>query len=207
VGVPTSENDINSEIKVTGAEGDFDVAVKAVDYDYMKTFDLHLAAGRWFLKEFQEKEGMEFLLNETAVRELGYAPEEALGKEVTFGMNNFKGNVVGVVRDFHVKSLREAIKPLVMFQYPKLYFEGGVKISNSDIPETIGHIKAAWEQAFPGYLFDYQFLDEALEKNYSREEQLYSIFKIFAGISIGIGCLGLFGLISFLVVQKTKEVG
>ena len=207
VGVPTSENDINSEIKVAGAEGDFDVAVKAVDYDYMKTFDLHLAAGRWFLKEFQEKEGMEFLLNETAVRELGYAPEEALGKEVTFGMNNFKGNVVGVVRDFHVKSLREAIKPLVMFQYPKLYFEGGVKISNGNIPETIGHIKSAWEQAFPGYLFDYQFLDEALEKNYSREEQLYSIFKIFAGISIGIGCLGLFGLISFLVVQKTKEVG
>jgi len=138
---------------------------------------------------------------------LGYSSEEVLGKEILFGMNNIKGNVVGVVKDFHVKSLREAIKPIIMFQYPKLYFEGGVKISNNNIPETIEHIKKAWEQAFPGYLFTYEFLDDALARNYSREEQLFSIFKIFAGISIGIGCLGLFGLISFLVVQKTKEVG
>ncbi|HCR53270.1 MAG TPA: hypothetical protein DIW27_02545 [Cytophagales bacterium] len=80
-------------------------------------------------------------------------------------------------------------------------------MNNNHIPETIDHIKAAWEQAFPGYLFTYQFLDDGLAKNYAREAQLFSIFKIFAGISIGIGCLGLFGLISFLVVQKTKEVG
>lgn len=207
VGVPTSENDINSEVKISGLEDDFNVAVKTVDFDYMKTFDLQLAAGRWFLKEDQDVENIEFLLNETAVRELGYSSEEVLGKEILFGMNNIKGNVVGVVKDFHVKSLREAIKPIIMFQYPNLYFEGGVKISNNSIPETIEHIKKAWEQAFPGYLFTYEFLDDALARNYSREEQLFSIFKIFAGISIGIGCLGLFGLISFLVVQKTKEVG
>ncbi|MFZ1807202.1 MAG: ABC transporter permease [Cyclobacteriaceae bacterium] len=207
VGVPTSENDINSEINLTGVEDDFEVVIKTVDFDYMKTFDLQLAEGRWFLKENQSPEEIEFLINETAARELGYSSDEALGKEILFGMNDIKGNVVGVVEDFHVKSLREAIKPIVMFQYPKLYFEGGVKISSSNIPETIEHIKKTWEQAYPGYLFTYEFLDDAMAKNYSREEQLFSIFKIFAGISIGIGCLGLFGLISFMVVQKTKEVG
>lgn len=207
VGVPTSDNDINSEIKVTGLEGDFEVAFKTVDFDYLKTFDLQLASGRWYLKENQNAEEIEFIINETAARELGFSSEEVLGKEIFFGMNDIKGNVVGVVKDFHVKSLREAIKPIVMFQYPKLYFEGGVKISNSNVPETIEHIKSAWEQAYPGYLFTYEFLDDAMAKNYSREEQLFSIFKIFAGISIAIGCLGLFGLISFMVVQKTKEVG
>lgn len=207
VGAPTSDNDINSEIKVTGLEGDFEVSFKTVDFDYLKTYDLRLTSGRWYLKENQNGEEIEFVINETAARELGYSSEEVLGKEISFGMNDIKGNVVGVVKDFHVKSLREAIKPIVMFQYPVLYFEGGVKISNSNVPETIEHIKSVWEMAYPGYLFTYEFLDDAMSKNYSREEQLFSIFKIFAGISIGIGCLGLFGLISFMVVQKTKEVG
>lgn len=208
IGVPTSENDIDSEIKIADRDDYFDVTLKTVDYDYKETFDIQLAAGRWFLKEDQSEQEIEFLLNETAMRDLGYvSPDDVLGKEIQFGMNNIKGNVVGVVQDFHVKSLREAIQPIVLFQYPKLYFEAGVKINNNHIPETIDHIKAAWEQAFPGYLFTYQFLDDGLAKNYAREAQLFSIFKIFAGISIGIGCLGLFGLISFLVVQKTKEVG
>ncbi len=208
VGVPTSSNDINSEITVEGLLDDFEVGIKAVDYDYKETFDLQLAAGRWFLNQEQDAKGGEFLLNETAVRQMGFAsPDEALGKLISFGLDNLKAPVVGVVKDFHVKSLREAIKPIVLVQHPELYFEGGIKISNQNIPEIVAHIKSVWEETFPGFLFDYQFLDESLAENYSREEQLYSIFKIFSGISIGIGCLGLFGLISFLVVQKTKEVG
>ena len=208
VGVPTSSNDINSEINVEGLIDDFEVGIKAVDHDYKETFDLRLVAGRWFLNESQDAKGGEFLLNETAIRSLGFAtPEEALGKIVSFGLDDLKAPVVGVVKDFHVKSLREAIKPIVLMQHPDLYFEAGIKITNQNVPETIAHIKAIHDETFPGFLFDYEFLDESLAKNYSREEQLFSIFKIFSGISIGIGCLGLFGLISFLVVQKTKEVG
>lgn len=208
VGVPTSSNDINSEIKVEGLDEDLEVGIKAVDYDYQETFDLELAAGRWFLNEAQDAKGGEYLLNETAVRQLGFSTtEEVLGKIISFGLDDQKAPVVGVVKDFHVNSLKEAIKPIVLVQHPGLYFEGGIKISNLHVPETIAHIKSVWEETFPGFLFDYQFLDEGLVENYKREEQLYSIFKIFSGISIGIGCLGLFGLISFLVVQKTKEVG
>ncbi len=208
IGVPTSENDINSDLKVEGVEEEFLAGIKAVDYDYLETFDLQLLAGRWFLKEQQEEAGLEFLINETAVRELGFSsPEEILGKELTFGLSRAKGPVIGVVKDFHTKSLHEAIKPQVLLQYPKFYFEAGVKIAAGNVPETIEHIKASWEEAFPDYIFDYTFLDDNLEKNYSRENQLFTIFKICAGISIGIACLGLFGLISFMVVQKTKEVG
>jgi len=207
IGVPTSQNDINSDVKIQGIEEKVDMGVKTVDFDYMKTFDLQLAAGRWYLKENQDSTQKEFLLNETAVRQLGFSVEEVLGKEITFGLNSVKGPIVGVVKDFHVNSLQEAIKPVVMVQFPSLYFEGGAKISDSNMPETIDYIKTVWSEAFPGYLFDFKFLDESLAENYAREQQLYSLFKLFAGISIGIGCLGLFGLISFMVVQKTKEVG
>jgi len=208
IGVPTSENDINSDLRIEGREDEFLAGIKAVDYDYMETFDLQLAAGRWFLKEAQQEGGLEFLVNETTLKELGYSsPDEILGKNLEFGLNRMKGPVVGVVKDFHTKSLHEAIKPQVLLQFPRFYFEAGVKIADSNIPETIAHIQSAWEEAFPGYIFDYTFMDDYLEKNYSRENQLFTIFKIFSGISIGIGCLGLFGLISFMVVQKTKEVG
>lgn len=208
VGVPTSSNDINSEIKVEGIEDELEVGIKTVDYDYKETFDLQLVAGRWFINKEQDAKGGEFLINETAVRQLGFSsPDEALGRIVSFGLDNEKAPVVGVVKDFHVKSLREAIKPIVLMQYPDLYFEGGIKIANSNVPETIDHIKKVWDKLFPGFMFDYEFLDEALSKNYSREDQLYTVFKLFSGISIGIGCLGLFGLISFIIVQKTKEVG
>ena len=208
IGVPTSENDINSDLKLEGTEDDFVAGIKAVDYDYMQTFNLQLVAGRWFMKEDQQQPALEILVNETTVRNLGFSsPEEILGKELAFGLNQSKGPVIGVVKDFHTKSLHEAIKPQVLLQFPRFYFEAGVKIADTNIPETIAHIQSAWEEAFPGYIFDDTFMDDYLEKNYSRENQLFTIFKIFSGISIGIGCLGLFGLISFMVVQKTKEVG
>lgn len=208
VGTPTSSNDMNSEVMVEGIIDDFEVGIKAVDYDYQATFDLQLAAGRWFLNKAQDAKGVEFLLNETAVRQLGFSsPDDVLGKIISFGLDDQKAPVVGVVKDFHVSSLREAIKPIVLLQHPGLYFEGGIKISGQNVPETIAHIKSVWDGIFPGFLFDYKFLDESLAENYSREEQLYTVFKVFSTISIGIGCLGLFGLISFLVVQKTKEVG
>lgn len=208
IGVPTSDNDVNSELSVEGIEEEFEVGIKAVDYDYKETFNLELVTGRWFSNKDQETEGLEFLVNETAVKEMGFAtPEEILGKNLEFGLNKKKGPVIGVVKDFHTKSLHEAIKPQVLFQFPKFYFEAGIKISNTHIPETIAHIKAAWDETFPGRIFEYIFMDDYLRKNYSRENQLFTIFKIFSGISVGIACLGLFGLISFMVVQKTKEVG
>ena len=208
VGVPTSDNDINSEVRIVGYDDDFATGLKIVDYDYKETFDLQLADGRWFLKKELDTSGEEFLINETAVRDLGFSStEEAIGKEIEFGLNDLKGPIVGVVEDFHVASLQEAIKPIVLLQRPQFFFEAGIKINGSNVPETIAHMKSAWEEVFPGFLFDYEFLDDAMEKNYSREAQLYTLFKIFSGIAISIGCLGLFGLISFLVVQKTKEVG
>jgi ABC-type antimicrobial peptide transport system permease subunit len=104
-------------------------------------------------------------------------------------------------------SLHEAIAPVVMLQYPKLYFQAGLKISESNVSETLAFIESKWKQAFPGYLYDYSFLDQSLEENYEKEAKTYTLFQIFSGISIFIGCMGLFGLVSFLVTQRAKEVG
>lgn len=208
VGVPTSQNDIGSSIRLEGSPDEFNARIKAVDYDYKETFGLELIAGEWFLHKEQAAKSNGYVLNETAVKELGFSsPEEALGKRIQFGLSEDAGPILGVVKDFHTRSLQQAIRPVVMLQLPKLYFEAGVKISNTNVPATIAFVKEKWEEAFPGYLFEYKFLDEALNANYSREQKIYELFKIFSSISIGIGCLGLFGLISFMVVQKTKEVG
>jgi len=94
-----------------------------------------------------------------------------------------------------------------MLQYPKLYFQAGLKISENNVSETLAFIESKWKQAFPGYLCDYSFLDQSLEENYEKEAKTYTLFQIFSGISIFIGCMGLFGLVSFLVTQRAKEVG
>lgn len=208
VGVPTSPNDIGSSIKLEGSDNDYSARIKAVDYDYKETFGLELVAGNWFTRKEQNTKGEEYLINETAMKQWGFSsPEEAIGEHIAFGMNKESNPIIGVVKDFHIKSLESAIEPVIILQHPDLYFEAGVRISSANIPSTIDFIKDKWEQAFPEYIFEYEFLDENLEENYSREQKIYTLAKIFSGISIGIGCLGLFGLISFLVVQKTKEVG
>ncbi len=206
LGAPTSENDIGTNFSVEGHEEDLDARLKAVDFDYKDTFGLNLVAGRWLLDNNPESNGEEFVINTVAVRSFGFASaEEALGKQIGFGPTG--GPIVGVVEDFHMKPLHEAIQPVVMTKYQRFYFEAGIKINDANTSETLQFIEATWKETFPGYIFSYKFLDDALEKNYASEQKIYTLFRIFSGISICIGCLGLFGLISFMVIQKTKEIG
>jgi ABC-type antimicrobial peptide transport system permease subunit len=215
VGAPTSENNIGTSFTVDEyADGQqYDISLKTADEDYMSTYGIELIEGRWFndTDPMSEARGLQikkgFVVNETAVRVMGYAMEEVIGKNITIGINDISAPVVGVVKDFHMRSFHEKIEPMVILDVPKLYYQAGIKVSREHLDETIEFLKSTWEETYPEYIFEYSFLDQEIANNYEAEQRTFTLFKVFAGISIFICCIGLFGLVSFLVTSKTKEVG
>ena len=215
VGAPTSDNNLSTSFTVDEFADDqqYDISLKTADEDYKDTYGIELIKGRWFndtdpmteARGLQIKKG--FVVNETAVRVMGYDIDEVLGKNITIGINDISAPVVGVVKDFHMRSFHEKIEPMVILDVPKLYYQAGIKISGEYLDETIAFLKSTWEETYPEYIFEYSFLDEEIANNYEAEQRTFTLFKVFAGISIFICCIGLFGLVSFIVTSKTKEVG
>jgi ABC-type antimicrobial peptide transport system permease subunit len=114
---------------------------------------------------------------------------------------------VGVVKDYHVSSLKDSIAPVVMWPWRNLYQTANIKIQPVRMKETVAAIEKAWRSAFPTSYFNYQFLDDKLASLYKQENQLSVLYRVFAGIAIFISCLGLYGLVSFMAVQRNKEIG
>ncbi len=220
VGAPTSDSNIGTGYNLADkglAEENFGVGIKTVDYYYKDTYGLKLNAGRWFYESEAKRaadttinnhERYTFVLNEAAVRKLGFNDvEEIIDKRISIGLDDISGPVIGVTEDFHTSSLRNGIDPVVMMIFPSLYFDVGASISSDDMPATIDFIKKTWSDIFPEYYFEYEFLDQHLAELYRQEQRQLVLFRIFAGISIFIGCLGLLGLVSFMANQRLKEIG
>ncbi|MEP7141457.1 MAG: ABC transporter permease [Ferruginibacter sp.] len=178
---------------------------KSVDDQYLPTYKLSLAAGRNLTPSDTAKE---FLVNETLLKKLGINdPHDALNKEMSIWGGQLKGPIVGVIKDFNNRSFRTYIAPLLVTTRKKAYSETAIKLSAADIASEMHSIEKAWNQVFPDYVFEYKFLDEKLESFYKQENQLAQLYKIFAAIAIFLSCLGLYGLASFIAVQRIKEVG
>jgi putative ABC transport system permease protein len=146
------------------------------------------------------------LLNETAVKRIGWT--NPIGKEISeLQERKVTKTVVGVVRDFHVLSLRNALEP-VLFEYrPSDFGYVSVRLHPGKIEETLSFVEAKWKEFDPTGTFDYVFLDEEFNLQYRSDERLNNIFTYFTMIAIFIACLGLFGLASFTAEQRTKEIG
>jgi putative ABC transport system permease protein len=219
LGAPTSENNFGTSFYLTEnpAKDLFATGVKPVDYHYRETYGLTMRAGRWFTENEekaadpsveQAQQHHVYIVNESAARRLGFNnPEEIIGKNITTGVNRIDAEVVGVVNDFHVASLHSKINPVVMLHLPSFYFEAGIKVNSSNLSRTLDFIEKHWNEVYPDYYYEYEFLDEKLAALYRRDQRSSTLLKIFAGISIFIGCLGLYGLVSFMANQKMKEVG
>ncbi len=219
LGAPVTDNNVNTEFnrKEKYASERMNVKVKVADKDYLKTYGLQLAAGRWFdeideskiassipdsLKEYV------FVLNETAVKALGFAsPQEALGKYVTFGLNDISAPVIGVMKDYHVASLHEPIAPVLMIEFPFFYYNAGIKFASGYSASTLSAIEKAWTSLYPQQLFEANFLDEHVAGLYKEEKRAQELFNLFTFLSIAINILGLVGMLSFMIEQKTKEIG
>jgi putative ABC transport system permease protein len=202
---------------VPGKEGDKEHPATLIiaDHDYIKTMGIQLVAGRDFSKAFATDVEEAFIINETAVKELGFGTTgAALGQRLNWekwepdSLNPIKkGKVIGVVKDFHVKSLHEKLNATVLQIYPPVLSKIAVKVKAADMPATIHFIKTTWNKFSPEYPLDYKFLDENFEAMYRSESKLSTLLWIFTIMAIFVGCMGLFGLAAFSAEQRVKEIG
>lgn len=179
----------------------------AVDHDYVQTMGLQLIAGRDFdIEKASDKEDA-VIINKAAIGEMGFGtPEDAIGKLIDAPNRNARGYVVGVVEDYNHHGLQEDIRSIV-FGVKPYYSYFALRLNTSDASAVIAHLDDTWANLFPGYPFEYFFLDEDYDRQYRTEQRLTRIFTTFAILAILISCLGLFGLASFTTIQRTKEIG
>jgi putative ABC transport system permease protein len=177
-----------------------------VDYDYMNQLGLKVVAGRGFSRDFVTDSTEAMVVNEKAVHLLGYsAPEDALGAK--FDQWGRQGQVIGVVKDFHFRSLQQDIPPLTIRIEPNNTNLIVVKVNPEDIPRTIASIEDTWQNIVPDQPFDYYFLDEFFDRQYRTEERFGNLFLNFAALAILISCLGLLGLAAYSTLQRKREIG
>jgi putative ABC transport system permease protein len=204
---PSDNGNWNSDFRFDKStkNSEFSASFKWADTNYFKTYNLQLVAGRVY---FQTDTVREFVVNETLVKKLGIAnPQDIIGKELNFWDGEIVAPVVGVVKDYHVNSLRDPISAVVMGSWKVMYRQLGLKIEAGSAKETLAAVEKLYNQTYPEHVFQSQFLDEKIDNFYRQENQLSQLYKIFAAIAIFISCLGLYGLVSFMAVQRTKEVG
>lgn len=202
---PSSENSWSSNFAFDKMEDkDFNVQLKFGDGDYLKTYGLRLAAGRFYSESDTTRE---YVVNETLVKRCGIKnPQDAIGKLLRLGGRR-PMPVVGVVQDFKQQSLREAVVPIAISPKITNYQSAGIKISSNNLSKTTNDIQQLWDKYFPEYVYNSSFLDDNINHYYQAEQRLSLMYKIYAALAVFISCLGLYGLVSFMVVQKTKEVG
>jgi putative ABC transport system permease protein len=187
----------------------FTMRHSGVSSGYVSLYQIKLLAGRDFAAtDFNEDFGKvrNLILNESATQVLGYrSPQDAIGKTVIRGRR--KWEVIGVIGNYHQKSLRYPVEPTMLFPAYSTNSPISIKVDAADLPQTITSIKKAFDGFFPGNLFDYSFLDEHFNEQYKNDRLFGKIFSIFSAFAIFIACLGLMGLSLFATAQRTKEIG
>jgi putative ABC transport system permease protein len=174
-----------------------------VDYDYLNTFGMKMAKGRFFSREYST-DTSNYILNETAVRMMGL--EKPVGKRFSIGDQH--GTIIGVLKDYHQSSLHNPIQPVVL----KLFYSQeahsiAVRVSPNNIPGTLEFIKARYNEFVPNRIFSYYFLDDSIDSFYKNEKNASAILSYFTALTIFIACIGLLGLVSYTVEKRSKEIG
>jgi putative ABC transport system permease protein len=203
-GITTDDGNGKKELSVTAIP---------VDIGFIKTMGMQLAAGHDFNEnDFALPDSANeharfkssFIINEKAARDLGWTPEQAIGKVIERGEPGF---IAGVVKDFNFASLHNPIGPLVIFPDTSMVRQLFVKIRAEQLATTLASLEKIWKDRIAWRPFDYHFLDEDFNKLYQAEQRTASLFALFSGLAIALACLGLFALAAFTTVQRTKEIG
>jgi predicted permease len=206
-GSPSGSGNWSSDFKFNHAATatNFNASLKWADADYFKTYNLQFVAGRPY---YPGDTTREFVVNETLLKKLGIRnPQEAIGREINLWDGGKVANIVGVVKDFNVYSLKEPMAPVILGAWKNVYQTAGIKIKPGTETKVLPFIEKLWNENFPDYVYEYKFLDQTIADFYKNESRLSILYKIFAGLAIFISCLGLYGLVSFMALQRTKEMG
>lgn len=205
----TNNSDLYFKNASAASDESLVISIAVVDHDFANTMGIEIKEGRYFSEDFAS-DSTAVLINETAARNFGY--DEPVGSMIyNYGGSNDNPvvdgyKIIGVVSDFHFKSLRSNIEPLVMHLGQNAGF-GLFKIQMENADETIDYLEATWDKFAPGQPFEYQFMNQQFNAMYESENKVGKIFTVFAVLTIFIACLGLFGLAAFTAEQKTKEIG
>jgi len=187
-----------------------DIHLSAVENDYIETLGFQLLQGRAFSKEYAS-DSSGIILNETAVKKLGYDPRDCVGKKIRSDFGNFHMTmqIVGVVKDFNFESLHHEIKPFgfTTGEFGNKYSYVIASVRTKDYSKLLSGLEKAWNKILPSIPFVYTFLDEDFQRNYEKEQQTSRIVVYFTLIAVLVACLGLFGLAAFSAEQRTKEIG
>ncbi|MDN5211283.1 ABC transporter permease [Fulvivirgaceae bacterium BMA12] len=208
--IPGHKREYKIGVKKYGAPDDNVVILRwnSMDHDFMDVFEMELLAGRVFSEDFVNDPDTSLVLSVSAAKLLGFDnPEDIVGQTLEVPQFGWKPIVVGVVNDYHQESLKKQRDPMAFY----CTINGGeyysMSISTNNFPQTIEHVRASWEKAFPGNPFDYFFLDDYFNRQYQNEQNFGSLFGLFAIIALIVGCLGLYGLSAYTAQRKTKEIG
>ena len=200
-------------IKLDDAKTEIAMAITAmaIDRDFIPALGMKLVTGRNFnetdFKKLKADTIYSFMINEAAMKTLGLAPDNAIGAKLK--MDSRKGEITGVIEDFHFSSLHEKIKPVVLFtafqDWDISYIF--VRLKTGNLKTTLDQLKTISNNLLPNRPFEYEFLDQKYQKMYDKEQRMGKVTAIFSGFAIAIACLGLLGLVAFAAAQKTKEIG
>ncbi|HEY4334422.1 MAG TPA: FtsX-like permease family protein, partial [Puia sp.] len=183
-----------------------------VDPEFIRMYEMQIIAGRGF-QQGRLADSTGLVLNESALQQFGFSsPEAAIGQKIWLEVNPGRPDeVIGVVKNYHQRSLQQDYTPVILFMdpaypwVPENYYS--IKIKTADITELLAGVKAAWTRHFPESSFDYFFLDDFYQQQYQHERQFGRLFGWFSGLAIIIACMGLFGLTAYTVARRTKEIG
>jgi putative ABC transport system permease protein len=176
-----------------------------VDHDFVKTLGIKITKGRGFQQDMPSDTLTSVIVNETFVKRMGWA--EPIGKKVEAGnANQLRARVIGVMQDYHQTGMYNKIESLLL-AYRVVNNVVYIKLSGNDLKQTLSYIETKWKEVFPGQPFTYTFLNERFNRQFEADEKRGLIFTLFTILAILIACLGLFGLASYMVEQRTKEIG
>jgi putative ABC transport system permease protein len=190
-----------------GKEEEQMLPIMYAGYDFLETFKLEMAAGRFFDLQHPSDSTLSFVINESAARALGWT--DPLNRRITFGVGgNPDSRVIGVIRDFNFDPVRSKVGPLVIV-FGSAFSNIAIKLSAHDYRSTIPQIESAWNELIQNQNkpFSFYFLDEAIDRTYAEEQRLADVFSYFCGLAIFIACMGLFALASFSTERRLKEIG
>lgn len=208
IGAPLSGSNISSSFHpLDDLESDYHANVKTVDSSYYRLYNLKIIAGEWYKNSSINDSTFNIVVNKCLVKKIGIEkPIDAIDQYLkVFGSTNAK--IVGVIEDFHAYSFHNKIPPVIFIPLEDYYARLHIKTNGLPYSELKPFIEKCWNEIYPEYIYTYDLLEETIQNRYKSEQRTSSIIKIFTLIAIIIACLGLYGLVSFMLMQRTKEIG
>ena len=178
-----------------------------VDHDFIDTFNMEILAGRNFSREYSTDAEEAVIVNETFARQLGFGHDIIGKKIINVGNRESQPTVIGIIKDFHHKNLKLSINPMILTLDPRGFGFIIARITPLEISATIKHLETIWTEQFPDREFNYYFVDDNFRQQYPEEDKMQTVYLFFGMMAIFVACLGLYGLASFAIEQRTKEIG